>query len=549
VALLAYVLLSFLYFGLPILDHPGRVEVGSAADPNIFIWSFAWWPHALLHGLNPVYTHQIWAPSGFDLAWATAVPGLALVFAPVTLLVGPVVAYNVAAILMPALAAWTAFLLCRYLTRSFWPSVAGGYLFGFSSYMLGNEEGHLHLTAVFLVPLVALVSLRFLDGELSRRRAAWRLGLLLAAQLSISTEVFGTLTLAIAVSLAIAFGFIHSARGRLRSFLVPLASGYAVAAVLASPILYYVLTDFQSASFSPTGLFVSDALNIVVPTQTAALGGGAASSISAHFSGANDLERSAYLGLPVLVIVGLFLFRRRRRPDAWFLVVSLGAAVVASFGSALHVDGHRIVSLPWALVAGLPVFDNTYPARLMLYASLVVAIIVALWVASTEVPLWFRVALLAIAIVTLVPHLGDHRWDQTPRVPAFFAHGYYKRCLAPDENVLMIPYGFHGHSLLWQARSGFEFRIAGGQISDQVPTSFAAGAAEAHVVAGLIAGGVPIEEGASVYRLAREKGVTTILVDQTDPWPWRSVLAGNEQPRHVGGVLLYSVGMPKSSCA
>ena len=51
--------------------------------------------------------------------------------------------------------------------RSFWPSLAGGYLFGFSSYMLGQEEGHLHMTAVALLPLVALVLLRHLRGDLT----------------------------------------------------------------------------------------------------------------------------------------------------------------------------------------------------------------------------------------------------------------------------------------------------------------------------------------------------------------------------------------------
>ena len=52
--------------------------------------------------------------------------GLAVVLAPVTLLFGPVVAYNLAAVLLPALAAWTAFLLCQHVTGTFWPSVAGG---------------------------------------------------------------------------------------------------------------------------------------------------------------------------------------------------------------------------------------------------------------------------------------------------------------------------------------------------------------------------------------------------------------------------------------
>ena len=46
------------------------------------------------------------------------------------------------------------FLLCRRLTGGFWPSLVGGYLFGFSSYMLGRTEGgHPNLTAVAGIPL------------------------------------------------------------------------------------------------------------------------------------------------------------------------------------------------------------------------------------------------------------------------------------------------------------------------------------------------------------------------------------------------------------
>ena len=36
-------------------------------------------------------------------------PGLALLFAPLTLFAGPFAAYDVAAVLAPAVAAWTAF--------------------------------------------------------------------------------------------------------------------------------------------------------------------------------------------------------------------------------------------------------------------------------------------------------------------------------------------------------------------------------------------------------------------------------------------------------
>ena len=152
VAFLAYLAVSFLVLGLPVAAHPeSRIAGGLFTDPQIFIWSLAWWPHAILHGENPFVTHAIWAPGGFDLAWATSVPLLAIVLAPVTWLFGATFAYNVAVVLMPALAAWTAFLLCRRLTRgAFWPSLAGGYLFGFSSYVMSASLTHVHTAAVFL---------------------------------------------------------------------------------------------------------------------------------------------------------------------------------------------------------------------------------------------------------------------------------------------------------------------------------------------------------------------------------------------------------------
>ena len=130
-------------------------------------------------------------------------PGLALVFAPLTFLVGPVAAYNVAAVLMPALAAWTAFLLCRYLTGAVVPSLVGGYVFGFSSYEIEHAgRGHLNLTSIFLVPLAALVVLRYLDGRIGERGVVVRLAPLVAFQLLISTEVALTFTLALALALA-----------------------------------------------------------------------------------------------------------------------------------------------------------------------------------------------------------------------------------------------------------------------------------------------------------------------------------------------------------
>ena len=176
-----YLAVSFLAFGLRLLIEPGSQYIGSYDDPQITIWAFAWWPHALLHGQNPFVTHAVWPPVGVNLAWATSVPALSLAFAPLTLIAGAIASYNAAMVLLPALSAWAAFLLCRHLTAKWWPSLVGGYLYGFSSYILGHATGHPQLTAAFVVPLLALVVLQHLEGATSSTSAGRRLGASLRA--------------------------------------------------------------------------------------------------------------------------------------------------------------------------------------------------------------------------------------------------------------------------------------------------------------------------------------------------------------------------------
>ena len=46
-----YTVLSLVLFGLPVLGRLGsRIIASDAIDSSQFMWFFAWWPHALLHG-------------------------------------------------------------------------------------------------------------------------------------------------------------------------------------------------------------------------------------------------------------------------------------------------------------------------------------------------------------------------------------------------------------------------------------------------------------------------------------------------------------------
>jgi hypothetical protein len=468
-ALALYAVASFLIFGLRVAASSHLSYVGTGVDPQIFIWSFAWWPHAVLHGVNPFITRAVWAPDEVNLAWTTSVPGLAVLFAPVTLLADPVAAFNVAAVLMPALAAWTCFLLCRHLTGSTWASLAGGYLFGFSSYMLGQQEGHLHMTSVFLIPLIALVLICFVQRAIDRGQLTVRLGLLLAAQLTFSTEVFFTVTIAIATATGIAYLSAPERRPELRALVAPMAGAYFVALVITAPLVYYAVSGFDAHPINLPRQFAADLANVVVPTKLTLLS--VRERVSAgHFLG-NDSERGAYLGLPILIAVGVFARRERSTATGRFLLLCLVTGVLSELGAFLRLDGRRLLPLPLATIDHLPLVDNVLPVRLSLFVSLAAAVIVA-FVAAEARSSWTRQVLPALAVISILPNLGSHAWITRPDNPPFISQKVYRTCLLRDENTLVFPAGGRGDAMLWQAESAFWFRMAGGYLSPVVPANF-----------------------------------------------------------------------------
>ncbi|MEI8106052.1 MAG: hypothetical protein WCH31_09485 [Actinomycetes bacterium] len=536
-----YSAVAFVFFGLRILTTPGTQYVGYLADPEIFIWSFGWWPHALLHGDNPFVTHAIWAPHGVDLTWTTSVPGLAYLFAPITLLLGAASSYDVAATLAPALDALAAYLLCRYLTRAFWPAFVGGYLFGFSSYILGQTEGHPHMTGVFALPLLALAIVRYLDDDLQARGLILRVGPLLAFQLLVSTEVTLMLAVVLVATAALAFALVPSRRSRMRSLVLPLAGAGALAAVLASPFLTYALVGFQTSAFHPPELYVGDLVNLVVPTNQQALGR-LATGLSSRFPG-NDSEQGLFLG-PILLLVTLYAVRRGRLPAGRFLLAAFVTALVASLGADLVVAGSHSIWLPWVLLEHRAPFNNVLPARFALFMWLAVAPIAAIATAGVS-RRWIRVALPTLAMLALVPNPSSGKWATSYSVPAFLSDASYRGCIDPGETVLPLPISSGGNANLWQVASGFRFSLAGGYVAPSPPQPFLAPADIATVAIGYDLGP---DQAAALRTFIRVEGVTAIVVDRNFFSRYAGALDGLAAPRDIGGVLFYRLSPAAPSC-
>jgi hypothetical protein len=534
-ALSAYLLVSFFYLAVPVISHPGRDLIGYGHDPGLFVWMLAWWPHALLHGTNPFVTHAVWWPQGANLAWDTSIPGLALLAAPVTLLGGPVLAYNTLAVLLPALAAWTAYLLCRHLTHSFWPSVAGGYLFGFSPYVFGQSEGHLHMTSIFLVPLIALVLVRYVEGSIAGHRLVVALAVLLAVQISFSTEIAFTLTLAIGVSLALAAILLPANRRRIWLLLPRLLVSYLAAALIVSPFLAYALLHLRHGAFHPPGAYPADLLNLVIPTHLTALGWSWTTSIANDFKG-NASENGAYLGLAWLAILAWFAWSFRRVAAARFVVALLAVGVVVELGLRLDVRGHDSISLPWRLLGRLPLFENILPVRISMFVALAACVCVAWWASSRAAPRGTRIALTGLAIASIVPSLWLNVWHEHPSRPAFFTQGTYQTCLTPHDNVLMLPFPNKSDAMLWQAESQFAFRMANGYVN----TGLQKGVPEPALVRRLQRDMIPTDPR-PLLAWARGQGVTKIVVAGPRARAWVRLLAPSEHPQRIAGVYLFDL--------
>jgi hypothetical protein len=464
---LLYLLLSLLYFGT--VGDYGHMYLGYGLDPIQFIWFLNWWPWSIAHGLNPFISYYVWYPHGFNLAWATSIPLAALLMWPLTWLSGAVVSYNVLSLVAPALSAWAGFLLARYLTRDTLASLIGGYLFGFSSYELGEIIAHLNLDMIFVVPLLVLLVVKRIRGDLSRPRFVAALALAMFVQLGFSSELLATTCFFGAITWAIFLAFAtEEERRRLWTVAREIFLAAGIMAVVAAPFLYFIMlnrADIPSQIHDPE-VFSHDPLNYLLPSEV--IPGRTlfwTTPLPALHSYRDSGGHDAYLGLPLILILILQLRELRRRPYLKPLLLSLLAIVILSLGPTLHIAGVATrLWLPWSLVVHLPLISQALPNRFSMFVALAAGLAAALWLAAAGSGRQRvgRYTLAALACLFLLPNPAMVRhWTPLPLEP-FFEPQNVAASIEKDANVIILPY--LGPGLLWQWQSGMRFTQSGGYV-------------------------------------------------------------------------------------
>ena len=464
VALAVYTVVWMLTTAEPMMRNIGDAHLDQVSmDPNFYTWCLRWWPYALGHGYNPLYTHMIGAPAGHSLAWVTTVPPIALLAAPATLLAGPIATFNVLNAIALPLAAWAAFVLCRRLTRRFWPSLVGGAVFGFSAFEMNHvSAGQLNLVYSLLLPILGYLVVRWHEKTISVRTFVILAGLTMALQFYLFLETFADLTALLAVALILGIALAgRSGRPEMLRLTKHLAAAYGIALALALPYLGYALTSQVPKLAAYTEL---DLASLVVPRPQSAQSFGWLSHLAA---GPAQISDAGYVGIPLLVLAVALAVTRWSSTLVRFLTCMLGFIIVASLGPALYVDGHRAGKLPWYPIWSLPLVRNAYPSRLMLFAYLVLAVATALFLAKPGKWLWLRWPLGLLVIVAIAqdaPHI-----DAAPHstVPALVSAGTYRSHLKPGEIVVVVS-RIGNAGMLWQAQTDFYTRLAGGYINQAI---------------------------------------------------------------------------------
>ncbi len=539
-ALTLYVVISIGYFGVHVLPHLASTYVGlpNWTDPTVNVWSLAWWPYALLHGMNPLVTHALFVPDRIDLAATspTLCPLAGIIGAPLTLAFGPIVAYNLLMLASPALAAFFAFLLCRYITRNFAASLFGGYVFGFSTYILGHMQGHLQLVLIFPIPAGIHLVLRLIDKRISERRFIVLMALTVGALFLTASELTLTFVVLGALALAVAFALAPNARERILSTVRPILTAGVVAAIVTSPVIYYELHGIVRFGSNIGDIDGSDALGFLVPPNLVRLGRTyfAALSKASNITG-SDAEAVTYVGLPLLLIVARYTITRWRAVATKILVVMLAVVVVLILGSHLHVAGYSTISLPWKYL-DQSLLHDVIPIRLAVYMFLIAAVIGAMWLAQPRAGGWgvAKWVVAAVAIGFLVPNVSGGIWRGTEVNPRFFTTHEYRRVIARGESVLILPFGQLDNSMLWQADTDFWFRIAGGYINPVYPPDYE----HDPLFPALFRKAKPDPQVLRSFLTRRHIGA--VIVDPAIPQRWPEALAAlGLKRRSLGGIWFY----------
>jgi hypothetical protein len=556
---------------LPVLPgQSGQVPWCACDDTAQSIWFLRWTPFALIGDHTLLTSNWIDVGSGVNLVRNTSMPLLGLLAAPITLLNGPVAAFNVLLWLGVATSGTACFLVLRRAVTWTPAAFAGGLIYAFSSYMAGQGLGHLNLVFVPIPPMLMYVLYELLVLQRhSARRWGIGLGLLAAAQFLISAEILiDSAVIGVIGILILVLAHPSLVGGRLKHALI----GGVWALAGAAPFVAYPLDVYfrgpQRFSGSPWhgSTFPMDLLGTVVPTMNQRLTTAGWAAVGDRLQ-PNLTENGAYLGIPLVLLLVFFVVRYRHVVLMRFAAAMAVVAWLLSLGPHLTVNGRQTaVPLPFDLFAHLPVLNSILAGRFTLFIDLFAGCVVAVGMNHLRTDLGKRkgfsevivasliTLLMMVALLPVLPRWPYPHVPVTSTTPTFFTTDEVD-VIPSGGAVLTFPYPVYpeNQAMLWQAVSSMRFRILGGYAlipgAGNAATDGPAAVTPATVPTTLIAdySGLPnpgpAATPADLRALVAQYGIVSLIVGPGGVDPAAAVALFTQTygaPQVIGGVQVWT---------
>lgn len=396
-------------------------------DPNILIW-FIDWAAKSLTGATPVApSKMLYFPQGINPFGGYDGLLIALIGAPISLVVGsPLVAYNLIVIAAFVASALATYALVRQLTDSRPAALIAGFIFGFSPYMMVRATLHLNLALTFVLPLMALALINFLEKP--ARKTAYRLAAsaLLTALCSLYYTLFGLLFIGIA--------FILFRRQLWKEKGITVLAGILIVFAALAPTLPILTSKVEGDRLAPydfVSRFGAEPLNFYVPHPLTNVYEGFSKYIYADFhNGGADMtnvtESTSYFGLLLLLLVYSAIRQKEIRRSTYspLFFWTFGIFTLLSLGMEVRIGGADI-AMPYAIVWNrFPFSMIRAPDRFFIFALLAATALGAMAIGALEKkvrkPFWRYVFFGLIIIVLATERLVFPYPLYRPQVSDFY---------------------------------------------------------------------------------------------------------------------------------
>ncbi len=438
--LLLYTLLA-LVVTWPVMQHFTTGVVGRVGGVDAYqnAWNLWWTAYALTHGQLPFQTPLLYYPEGVNLFWQTLGFSQGVLVLPVTLLVGPLAAFNTVLLASFTLSGYITFLFARHLTGSAAAGLVAGAVFAFSPFHMEKVlDGNLEVAAIQWVPCYAFALYMLLE------RPSWQWSLLSGGCLlwvSLGSWYYGLFCIFYTGCAIIIWTLFRTRSEVVRRILWGATPLLLWSLVLARPIVALaqtgdtMLSDMRDVHIDRS----ADLLDFFWLSPVNRWWGAASSALHAQLY-PNSILWNVALGWVGWLLAGVGMITRWQQTWRW--VALLVAALLLSMGPVLRVAGYTTgIPLPFALLQDLPgIRAGQRPNHMAVIASLMVALLAAhgvVWLIQRFQLAGWQKSLLVSALVGAVFFVDGYAGPL--RIVERRVHPFYTTLPQPAGGLMPLP--------------------------------------------------------------------------------------------------------------